>query len=70
MAQSTLTRERPRLQALTAALLEWESLDAAGARRIAGLPPTAAPDRIAHDRRDQPVQPIGQARAAPLPAPA
>jgi cell division protease FtsH len=70
VAQSTLTRERPRLQALTAALLEWESLDAAGVRRIAGLPPTAAPDRIAHDRRDQPVQPIGPARAAPLPAPA
>jgi cell division protease FtsH len=73
VAQATLARERPRLEALTAALLERESLDAAEVRRVAGLPPLPppeAPERLTHEQRSRPEQPVGLTPEAPLPVPA
>jgi cell division protease FtsH len=68
VAQSTLAGERPRLEALTAALLERESLDAAEVRRIAGLPLPEATGPTTRRQRDQPEPPIGMTPDAPLPA--
>jgi cell division protease FtsH len=43
VAEETLARERGRLEALAAALLERESLDEDEIRRVTGLPPKARP---------------------------
>jgi cell division protease FtsH len=70
VAQAALARERPRLEALTAALLERESLDATDVYRVAGLPLVEAPGGNARGQQEPPAPPVGMTPEAPLPAPA
>jgi cell division protease FtsH len=59
VAEETLARERGRLEALAAALLERESLDEDDIRRVTGLPPKARPP-------DGAAAPDGTGQGAPV----